>query len=82
MINSYLNEIYAASRRQDIEREVTAAELGRLANAARHADRSPRPSDLAVAAPLARVPRIGPVAGAWRSLGRGLIAVVGRRVPA
>ena len=81
MTNTYLNEAYAACRRRDIEREIRAAELGRLAQAARHADRPPRPSDRAVAVPLARVPRIGPVAGAWRSLGRGAIAVVGRRAP-
>ena len=75
MSNWYLNEAHAASRRRDIEREATAAELGRLAQAARRADRSPRPSDRAVAAPVARMPGIGPVAGAWRSLGRGLGAV-------
>ena len=80
--NAYMNEKNAASRRQDIEREVAAANLARLAKAARHADRSSAPSDLAVAAPLARVGRIGPVAGAWRSLGHGLAAVLGRRVPA
>ena len=82
MINSYENEKNAASRRLDIDREVAAANLRRQAKAARHADRSSAPSDLAVAAPLAGMRPIGPVAGAWRSLGHGLAAVVGRRVPA
>ena len=81
MSNWYLIEAHAASRRRDIEREVAAAALGRLAKAARHADRSPKPSGRAVAAPLAHAPGIGPVAGAWRSLGRGAIAVVGWRAP-
>ena len=81
MSNWYLNEANAASRRRDIEREIRAAELGRPAQAARPADRSPGPSDRVVAAPLARMPGIGLGAGAWRSLGRGAIAVVGRRAP-
>ena len=81
MTNPYLNEAHAASRRRDIEREVRAADLGRLAKAARRAVQSPRLFDRAVAARLAGMRRIAPVAGAWRSLGRGFIAVVGRRAP-
>ena len=82
MNHEYLNEKIAAGRRRDFAREVAAEDHRRLAKAARHADRSPMPFDRIDAAPLARMRRIGPLAGAWRSLGHGLAAAVGRRAPA
>ena len=79
MINSYQNEKNAASRRQDIGREVAAADLRRQAKMTRRAD---GPSERAVDVRFPDRSAIGSVAGAWRGLGRGLRGVVGRHAPA
>jgi hypothetical protein len=76
MTNQGLKELMATSTWQDNERKIAAAELRRQAKAARGADRS---SDRVVAA---SVPAFGTVAGAWRSLCRGLAGVVVRRATA
>jgi hypothetical protein len=82
VINPILNAAVAVSRQQDSERKIAAAELQRLAKATRHAEGPSAPWDRVFAARLPRITAIRPVAGAWRSLCRGLVAVVGRRVPA
>ena len=77
--NAYENEKNAASRRRDIAREVTAANLRRQAKMTRRAD---GPSERAVDARFPDRSAIGSVAGAWRGLGRGLRGLVGRHAPA
>jgi hypothetical protein len=79
VINQGLKEMLATDTWQNNERKIAAAELRRLARATRRADGS---SDRTALARLPRLPEIGSVAGAWRSLGRGLVAIVGRRAPA
>ena len=76
MVTPGLKEMAAASRQQDNERRIAAAELRRQAKAARHTAES---SDRAVAVEL---PAFGSVAGAWHWLGRGIAGVVMRRATA
>jgi hypothetical protein len=80
--NQILHQEQAFMVHQENERKIAAAELRRLAKAARHADGSSDRADRVVAARLPHMSAIGRVAGAWRSLGRGLVVVVGRRAPA
>jgi hypothetical protein len=79
VINQGLKEMMATQTWQANERKIAAAELRRQAKAARHTDDSP---DHAPAPRLSRGFDFASVAGAYRSLRRGLVGVVVRRAPA
>jgi hypothetical protein len=82
VVNQGLHGMVADSRRRDNERKIAAAELRRLAKAAGRAEGSPAPWHRAIPVRKPGLPAIGYLAGAWRTLGRGFVAVVGRHVPA
>jgi hypothetical protein len=82
VISPILNEAFASSTQRDKERKLAAAELRRQAKAARRADGSSASAARVVAAMVPLIPAIDAVAGAWRSLGRGLVSVVGQRATA
>jgi hypothetical protein len=79
VINQGLKEMMATETWQANERKIAAAELRRQAKAARRTADTPEP---ALAAGRSLGSAYASVAGAWRSLRRGVVVVVLRRAPA